>query len=505
MANYLNNLDEGQKRIAEMIREQAQAQGVPVNLALSLAFAENGFRQYDQKGKVILSPKGAVGIMQVMPGTGKEYGFSRQDLTDPEKNIQAGVSVLKDFLGRSGGDAMMAAGMYNAGPNHGFFKTGKGDLPLETQNYIAKINGYGGFGDEEAPPKKPNQPVEVEPAPREPTQPTEVEPAPIEPGTTVEVEPAANEPTPNATVYAQEAADPAVEAQKNKEMAMATGALLGAGYGFTESRLNSAETRAMREEMARERARAQYAQMESQRTSSLERREPQLRLQSGALPEAPATGGTSGEKWSRNWRGVETPGSRSVPESASMYQRGKVQGGSKVSQRINKLYPKLSPDDPNAIWERLGKQTDERAAAAREQAMQQRLVEERANQQRLIQLEEDTNRARAARLEAERPINQARVALNEIAQTPIGQVGTRVANVMFKRFPVVGYATAGANITRNMAEAEEAARKKEHIDAVLKSAAAAATGLSMFPPFAPFAVPAAGAIEAANAIRDYYR
>jgi hypothetical protein len=479
MANYLDNLDEGQKRVVEMIREQAQAQGVPVNLALSLAFAENGFRQFDQKGKVILSPKGAVGIMQVMPGTGKEYGFSRQDLTDPEKNIEAGVSVLKDFLSRSNGDSMMAAGMYNAGPNHSFFKTGKGDLPEETQNYIAKINGYGGFGEGEPSPNEPKQPVEVEPEP--------------------------NEPTPEATIYTQEAADPAVEAQKNKEMAAATGAVLGAGYGFAESRLNRADTRAMREEMARERARAQYAQMESQRRSTLERREPQLRLPSGALPEAPATGGTSGEKWSRNWRGVETPGSRSVPESASMYQRGKVQGGSKVSQRINKLYPKLSPDDPNAIWERLSKQTDERAAAAREQAMQQRLVEEQANQQRLIQIEEDTNRARAARLEAERPINRARSALMSVRETPLGQISARVAETAFKRFPVVGYGAAGASMGMNVAEIDEALQRQEYIDALIAASQLAATGASMYPPLAPIAIPAAFGLEAVKQARERYR
>ena len=469
MANYLDNLDEGQRRIADMVREQAQAQGVPVNLALSLAFAENEFRQFDQKGKVILSPKGAVGIMQVMPGTGKEYGFSQKDLADPEKNVQAGVSVLKDFLSRSNGDSMMAAGMYNAGPNHSFFKTGKGDLPLETQNYIAKINGFGGFGEGEPAPNEPKPPVEVEPPP--------------------------NEPTPEATVHQKGVSDPAAEAQKNKELAMGTGAVLGAGYGFAESRLNRAETQAMREEMARERVRAQYAQYQAQLADDVG--EVRIRPQVGALPEAPATGGTSGEKWSRNWRGVETPGSRSVPESGAMYQRGKLQGKSKISQRINKLYPKLSPDDPESIWERISKQSDERA-------MQQRMAEERANQQRLMQIEEDTNRARAARLEAERPINRARSALNSVREMPLGQIGARVANVMFQRFPVVGYATAGANITKNMAEAEQAWRDNERIKAVLKAAAATATGASMNPAFAPVAVPAVGALEALNAVQDYY-
>jgi hypothetical protein len=404
-----------------------------------------------------------------MPGTAKEYGFSQKDLADPDKNIQAGVSVLKDFLSRSNGDSMMAAGMYNAGPNHSFFKTGKGDLPLETQNYIAKINGFGGFGEGEPAPNEPKPPVEVEPPP--------------------------NEPTPEATVHQKGVSDPAAEAQKNKELAMGTGAVLGAGYGFAESRLNRAETQAMREEMARERVRAQYAQYQAQLADDVG--EVRIRPQVGALPEAPATGGTSGEKWSRNWRGVETPGSRSVPESGAMYQRGKLQGKSKISQRINKLYPKLSPDDPESIWERISKQSDERA-------MQQRMAEERANQQRLMQIEEDTNRARAARLEAERPINRARSALNSVREMPLGQIGARVANVMFQRFPVVGYATAGANITKNMAEAEQAWRDNERIKAVLKAAAATATGASMNPAFAPVAVPAVGALEALNAVQDYY-
>jgi hypothetical protein len=444
-----------------------------------MAFAENGFRQFDQKGKVIASPAGALGIMQVMPGTAKEYGFSRQDLTDPDKNIQAGVSVLKDFLSRSNGDSMMAAAMYNAGPNHGFFKTGKGDLPQETQNYIAKINGFGGFGEGEPAPNEPKQPVEVEPVP--------------------------NEATPEATVHTPDEADPAAEAQKNKELAMGTGAALGAGYGFAESRLNAAETRAMREEMARERVRAQYAQTQAQQASESEGLQSRIRLQSGALPEAPATGGTSGEKWSRNWRGVETPGSRSVPESASMYQRGKVQGGSKVSQRINKLYPKLSPNDPNAIWERLSQQSDQRAAAAAEQAMQQRMVEEQANQQRLIQIHEDTERARIAREEANRPMNRARAALTSVSETPLGQVGARVARAVYGRMPVIGYGAAGANIGRNISEADEALRNKEYIDAILAASEAAATGASMYPPFAPIAIPAALGIEAVKQARDYYR
>jgi hypothetical protein len=478
MANYLDNLDEGQKRVVEMIREQAQAQGVPVNLALSLAFAENGFRQYDQKGKVILSPKGAVGIMQVMPGTGKEYGFSRQDLTDPEKNIEAGVSVLKDFLSRSNGDSMMAAGMYNAGPNHSFFKTGKGDLPEETQNYIAKINGYGGFGEGEPEPNEPKQPVEVEPEP--------------------------NEPTPEATIYEQDAANPDEDAQKNKEMATATGAVLGAGVGFAKSRINAAETKAMREEMARIRAQQQMARLNPQPAAPAAPAQPTARP--GALP---TTQGSPQLKGAQKW--VQSLGNQvpyAIAEQAETMDKVRATGGQSLLNKDAEAMAKI-----RGMGEGRFQLTGEGRGqlmlppGVADQAAQQQ-AQAAANEERLARIAADTERARLIRLqeeEANRPMNRARSVLNDLSKSPVGQIGARVANVMFQRFPVVGYATAGANITRNMAEAEEAARNKEYIDSILKAAAAGATGMSMYPPFAPFAVPAAGAIELTNALRERYR
>jgi len=137
--------------------------------------------------------------------------------------------------------------------------------------------------------------------------------------------------------------------------------------------------------------------------------------------------------------------------------------------------------------------------------MQQRLAEERANQQRLAQIEEDTNRARAARLESERPINRARATLTSIRETPVGEIGARVAETAFKRLPVVGYGVAGASMGRNMAEIDEAMRNKEYIDAVLAASQLAATGASFYPPLAPIAIPASIGLEAVKQARDYYR
>jgi len=499
MPKYPKPLSESQQQVADMVAAKAQEMGVPVDLALAMAYEESKFIQADAKGQITKSSKGALGIMQVLPDTARQYKFNLSDLKDPEKNITAGLTYLKDLLDQSNGVGEIAAAKYNWGPGRKFFQTGEGELPAETDEYIRNITKYGGFGgpsvSEQGPPPD-KQFVEVPAAPKVGGETQEEDGTPpAERGAGV----------PQATLYSQEST-PEEDAQIDKQLATGAGGALGAMYGFAESRLNNAETRAMREEMARERVRAQYAQMQAQQAADSEGQQTRIRLQqSGALSEAPATGGTSGEKWSRNWRGVETPGSRSVPESASMYQRGKVQGGSKVSQRINKLYPKLSPNDPNAIWERLSLQSDQRAAAAAEQAMQQRLLEEQANQQRLIQIEEDTNRARAARLEANRPINQARAALTSLSETPAGQVGSRIAEIMYKRIPVLGYGAAGANIGRNISEANEALRNKEYIDAILAASEAAATGASMYPPFAPIAVPAGLGIEAMKQARDYYR
>jgi hypothetical protein len=399
-----------------------------------MAYQESKFIQADEKGKITRSPKNALGIMQVLPDTARQYKFNLADLNNPEKNITAGLTYLKDLLDQSNGVQEIAAAKYNWGPGRKFFKTGEGDLPAETVDYVDQITKMGGFGGQPTgvqgpPPDK--QFVDVPPVPK----PGEAAPVEAPDGTGVEPTPVPG--IPQAKIYSQEASNPEEDFETNRAIATATGGALGAAYGFGESRLNRAELRAAREEMARERVR------------------------SGALPGSSPTGGTSGERWSRNWAGRETPGSRSVPESASMYQRGKLQGKSKISQRINKLYPKLSPDDPDSIWERLSKQSDERAAI-------RRLAEEEAN----------------------RPMNRARAALSYLADTRVGRIGDQTARAMFRYAPVVGYGMAGASLFKSASEMDEAIRRQEYIDGILAAAQMATTGASMIPLLAPAAVPA---------------
>ena len=88
-----------------------------------------------------LSPKGAVGLMQLMPNTYAElrirYGLGA-DPTDPHDNIVAGTAYLRDMRERFGTEGFVAA--YNAGPQRyeDHLATGR-PLPNETLTYVAKL------------------------------------------------------------------------------------------------------------------------------------------------------------------------------------------------------------------------------------------------------------------------------------------------------------------------------------------------------------------------------
>jgi soluble lytic murein transglycosylase-like protein len=94
--------------------------------------AESGF---DSRA---LSPAGAQGLMQLMPGTAREMGVA--DPFDPEQNVMGGTRYLKQMLGRYGGDLEKALAAYNWGP--GNLDRGDGRLPGETRRYIARIKGF---------------------------------------------------------------------------------------------------------------------------------------------------------------------------------------------------------------------------------------------------------------------------------------------------------------------------------------------------------------------------
>jgi hypothetical protein len=81
--------------------------------------------------------------MQVTPDTAQTYGFSKKDLKDPDRNIEVGLTVLKNLLNKFPNDHRLAIVAYNAGPGTDFFRS-KELLP-ETETLLKRMNGFGAF------------------------------------------------------------------------------------------------------------------------------------------------------------------------------------------------------------------------------------------------------------------------------------------------------------------------------------------------------------------------
>ena len=89
-----------------------------------------------------VSPKGAMGLMQLMPATAAKFGVT--DPFNPGENIRAGVSYLRQLLDRYDNNEQLALAAYNAGPG-AVDKYGSKVPPYkETQNYVHKIAGLRG-------------------------------------------------------------------------------------------------------------------------------------------------------------------------------------------------------------------------------------------------------------------------------------------------------------------------------------------------------------------------
>ena len=113
----------------DLIRAAADRTGLPEKFVQSVAKAESGF---DPKA---VSPKGAIGVMQLMPGTAQALGA---DPRDPAQNIDAGTRLLRELLLKYSGDVAKALAAYNAGEKA--VDVYKGVPPYsETQRYVDKV------------------------------------------------------------------------------------------------------------------------------------------------------------------------------------------------------------------------------------------------------------------------------------------------------------------------------------------------------------------------------
>ena len=121
---------------AEIIASAAEAHGVDPMLVRALIQVESGYRPRAR------SPRGAMGLMQLMPSTAREYNVRHP--FEPKANIEAGITHLKTLIDRFGDDVGLALAAYNAGP--GAVEKFNGIPPYrETRSYVSRILALAGL------------------------------------------------------------------------------------------------------------------------------------------------------------------------------------------------------------------------------------------------------------------------------------------------------------------------------------------------------------------------
>jgi soluble lytic murein transglycosylase-like protein len=114
---------------AKLVQEAAVRSGLPPEFVESVAKVESGLRVD------AVSPKGALGVMQLMPQTARAMNA---DPRDPSQNIDAGARLLRDLLLRYDGNVVKALAAYNAGTGAVDRYHGLPPYP-ETQNYVNQV------------------------------------------------------------------------------------------------------------------------------------------------------------------------------------------------------------------------------------------------------------------------------------------------------------------------------------------------------------------------------
>ncbi|MDQ3280669.1 MAG: lytic transglycosylase domain-containing protein [Acidobacteriota bacterium] len=116
-----------------VIYQEAKKNNIRPELVAAVVQAESKFKPTARSGA------GAIGLMQLVPKTGRWMGA--RDLTNPAQNIAAGAKYLKYLHGRFDGNETKVIAAYNAG--EGNVKRFGGVPPFrETRNYVAKVRGF---------------------------------------------------------------------------------------------------------------------------------------------------------------------------------------------------------------------------------------------------------------------------------------------------------------------------------------------------------------------------
>ena len=139
LATYFN-ISPSYKAVKHLLQEASATYGIDYALLQALIATESGF---DAQA---VSPKGAVGLMQLIPNTAARYGVKadkntpiEKKLTDPRINIRAGSSYLRDLIATFPGQLELAVAAYNAG--EGAVQRAGNKIPNypETKNYVKNV------------------------------------------------------------------------------------------------------------------------------------------------------------------------------------------------------------------------------------------------------------------------------------------------------------------------------------------------------------------------------
>lgn len=118
------------EQLESLVGAAAEKEGLKTDLIHAVIRKESASRP------CAISPKGAQGLMQLMPATADELGVT--DAFDPKQNIEGGAKLLKQLLTKYKGDLALTLGAYNAGSGRVDKEAGIPRIP-ETVNYVSDI------------------------------------------------------------------------------------------------------------------------------------------------------------------------------------------------------------------------------------------------------------------------------------------------------------------------------------------------------------------------------
>jgi hypothetical protein len=442
----LSKLTDDQIKIAVSVVQEAKRQGVNPDLALSVAFAESAFNPN------AVSPKGAIGVMQLMPGTAQDLNV---DPSNPQENIRGGIQYLKNLSAQFDNDPTRALAAYNAGPNSKFFQTGDvKDLPDETVKYVKRIITMSGGS---LPPVIiDTQNAQQQPAAQPPPQTT---PPP-------EVK------KPRMTDQAVDAAKTGLSYYDPEELEMLAG-IAGAGVGALKRKpLAALAQRSVVPPLGAAPSAAPTAPTAAPTA-------PQAR----PGPVRPPLGGTGTQNYAKAFGlgDIEAGRAADMTKQAGGVHDLTTKRAAGL-QKINELFPNQFREDPRFG----GLMTPEERPGPGPRGPAGRVGGGKS----------------PPLVKPPGPLKQITSMFQDMASGY--PKAARNLSVAASKAPLVSYPFAGFNIgSEGMAAARElSAENPDYLEAALSGMSALGTGLSMYPPTAPFGIPIAAVPPIVRYFRD---